>query len=167
MKTILATLAPALLLLSSLAAAETPAPGLSKADADLLDLRRAVWVAWFAGDVKTLQRLLPADGVYVSPGSHPWETTASTIANAQQFRDGGGKLVRLEFPKNEIRRYGDLALIHTTYVYELESGGKRHAETGKAIEVFVRKDGVWIHPSWWLVRDEVPAKADRSTDPKE
>lgn len=140
-----------------LPAADAPAPAVEKAtspeDADLLAARRAVWVAWFGGDRKALERALPADALYIGPGARPWVTTAQTLDSSQGFAKDGGKLVRLEFPRTEIRRYGDTAILYTTYVYEIESKGEKSVEEGKGVEVFVKKDGRWIHPTWMLAKE--------------
>jgi ketosteroid isomerase-like protein len=121
-------------------------------DDELLALRRSVWAAWFENDVKTLERLLPAEALYVSTDTTPFETRAETLAGSRKFRESGGKLLRLEFPKNEIRRFGDLVLIYSTYVFEIDENGKRTTEEGKGVEVFLKKDGRWIHPAWCLAR---------------
>lgn len=122
-------------------------------DAALLATRKSVWVAWFAHDRPTLERLLPADGLFVGGDSQPWVTKDVTLESSRKFREGGGKLTKLEFPKSEIRRYGDLALVTSTYAFEVEQNGKRSAEAGRVVEVFLWKDGRWVHPSWCLVKN--------------
>ena len=42
-----------------------------------------------------------------------------------RFAASGAKLVRLEFPKTEMQVYGNTIIIYTTYLYEIEAGGKR------------------------------------------
>ncbi len=121
------------------------------ADRKLLELRRSVWIAWFEGDSKALERLLPADGLYVSPGTAPWETRSATMERASKFRKDGGKLVSLEFPKNEIRHYGSTALIFSTFVMAIESEGKTSRSEGTVLEVFVREGSSYRHPSWCIV----------------
>jgi hypothetical protein len=47
--------------------------------------------------------------------------------------------------------YGNTAIIYTTYLYELENAqGKRHISTGRATEIFVYRQGVWVNPGWHM-----------------
>jgi hypothetical protein len=126
------------------------APAAETSDSELLALRKSVWVAWFAYDRPALEAVLPENALYMSNETSPWHTRAETLDAAKRFHDSGGKLLRLDFPKTEIRRYGDLVLMYTTYVFEAESGGKKIGEEGKGVEVFVKKDGRWLHPAWCI-----------------
>ena len=56
--------------------------------------------------------------------------------------------MRLEFPRNEIQRFGDVAIIYTQYELETEVGGKRSVSAGRATEIFVRRNGEWTNPGW-------------------
>src|SRR5262249_62112935 len=76
---------------------------------DLLETREAVWRAWFANDQKTLQQLVPADTIAINSGEENWEYQPEILQSAADFQSHGGKLIRLEFPRTEIRRYGDVA----------------------------------------------------------
>jgi len=138
-----------------LAAAGAPPAG----DAELLAVRRSAWDAWFSGDAKTLETLLPANALVVSPSDATWKTRAETVADSKQFHADGGKLVSLDFPRTDVRHYGATALVFSTYRLELESGGKRSVQEGKCTEVFVKEGGRWLHPSWTLVRS-APAKPE-------
>lgn len=138
----------ALLLTTTSSRAAEPAA----ADRELLEVRRSAWVAWFGGDRKTLEALLPVDALVVSSDSPTWTSRAETAAQSEKFHAGGGKLVKLDFPTTEVRHYGDSALVFSTYRFEVESEGKTSSQEGKAIEVFVREGGRWIHPTWTLIR---------------
>jgi hypothetical protein len=47
--------------------------------------------------------------------------------------------------------YGPTAIIYTTYLYELENAqGQRSTSTGKAAEIFVRRNGAWVNPGWLM-----------------
>ena len=70
------------------------------------------------------------------------------LRTAAEFQAGGGKLLRLEFPRTEIQRFGDVAIIWTSYVVETEENGKRSVSSGRATEIFVRRDGDWVNPGW-------------------
>ena len=74
----------------------------------------------------------------------------AALEGSAQFHAGGGKLVRLEFPKTEMPAYGDTAILYSDYVYEIEQGGKRSESSGHATEVFVNRDGVWVNPGWHM-----------------
>jgi hypothetical protein len=132
-------------LLASLAAtgvASTPE------EQDLLETREAVWRAWFANDQKTLQQLVPADTIAINSGEENWEYQPEILQSAADFQSHGGKLIRLEFPRTEIRRYGDVAILYSHYVYETDVNGKRAVKSGRATEIFVRHDGKWTNPGW-------------------
>jgi hypothetical protein len=43
-----------------------------------------------------------------------------------------------------------VAVVYSTYVYEIEQGGKPYTNSGRATEVFVYHNGAWVNPSWHL-----------------
>lgn len=117
----------------------------------LLEAREALWRAWFSNDQQKLAEMLPDDTLAINSGDGPWEDRAAILEGAKQFAAGGGKLVRLEFPRTEIRMYGFTAIIYTTYVLETESAsGEKQASSGRATEVFVFRDGKWVNPGWHM-----------------
>lgn len=117
----------------------------------LLAFRDSVWRAWFAGDTAFLKRALPADFLSIPFGDDTaWANRDQTVAGSAGYASSGGKLTRLEFPRTEVQISGNTAIILTTYRMELENGGKRSNFAGRATEIFVRKDGQWLHPSWHL-----------------
>ena len=69
---------------------------------------------------------------------------------AARFARSGGKLVKLEFPKTEIQVYGYTAVVYSDYLYELESGGQRHQQSGRVTEIFVLRKGQWVNPGWHM-----------------
>jgi len=104
-----------------------------QAKEQLLSAREAVWRAWFTNDQAQLTR------------------QAQILEDAQRAARAGNKLVRLEFPKTEIQVYGTTAIIYTTYLFELETPqGQRQTSTGKATEIFVRRNGGWVNPGWHM-----------------
>ena len=115
----------------------------------LLEAREAVWRAYFAGNRAALEKLLPEELLTVEAGGQ-WGNRQAVLESSAQFAAGGGKLVRLEFPKTEIQAYGYVAIVYSTYVYEIEQGGKPFTNTGRATEVFVYRNGAWVNPSWHL-----------------
>ena len=60
----------------------------------------------------------------------------------------GGKLIRLEFPRTEIQRFGDVAITYSQYLYETEVDGKRSLTSGRVTEIFVLRRGKWTNPGW-------------------
>lgn len=116
----------------------------------LLEAREAVWRAFFTGDRTTLEKLLPEELITIDPSRGEWGNRAGALEGSQGFAASGGKLVRLEFPKTEIQTYGSTAIVYSTYLYEIERDGKRSTNSGRATEVFVNRDGVWVNPGWHL-----------------
>jgi hypothetical protein len=116
--------------------------------ADLLNVRESVWRAWFANDTKALEQLVPADTIVISSGEEKWKNQADILQSAGQFQASGGKLLRLEFPRTEIQRFGDVAVTYSQYVYETEVGTKRSQTSGRVTEIFVLRNGKWTNPGW-------------------
>jgi len=143
------SIAAAITLLLSLSLHATP----QNNDA-LLQSREAVWRAWFAGDTKTLEQLVPPDTIVVGEGEGGFETQADILADSKKFHDEGGKLIRLEFPITKVQRFGDVAILYSRYVYEIESGGKRSVHPGHSTETFVLRDGRWVNPGWQTAADK-------------
>jgi Domain of unknown function (DUF4440) len=114
----------------------------------ILQAREAVWRAWFAGDIPTLQRLVPAETIVISGGEEAWKHQAEVLQSSTAFHASGGKLLKLEFPHTEVQRFGDVAVTWSTYRLEMEVQGKRSVDTGRATEIFVLRDGHWVNPGW-------------------
>ena len=114
----------------------------------LLTVREAVWRSWFANDVSTLGKLVPPGTIVISAGEPQWKHQDEVLQSAVQFQADGGKLVRLEFPRTEIQRFGDVAILYSAYIVETEMKGKRSVSSGRATEVFVLQDGQWTNPGW-------------------
>ena len=116
----------------------------------LLDAREAVWRAYFAGDRATLEKLIPEETVTIEANTDTWSNRQIILDGSAQFAKGGGKLVKLEFPKTEIQVYGYTAVVYSTYAYELETGGQRVNQSGRVTEVFVLRKGQWVNPGWHM-----------------
>jgi ketosteroid isomerase-like protein len=115
---------------------------------EILKAREAVWRAWFANDIKALQIMVPPDTIVISAGEDQWKTQAEVFQSAADFQKEGGKLVRLEFPRTEIQRFGNVVIIWSKYLVETETKGKRSLTSGRVTEVFVRRHGQWTNPGW-------------------
>lgn len=116
----------------------------------LFNARESVWRAYFAGDRTKLEKLLPEELIAIDPGGGNWGNRQGILDASAHFGASGAKLVRLEFPKNEVQVYGNTAIIYSNYTYEIESGGKRSIQSGRVTEVFVRRNGQWVNPSWHM-----------------
>jgi hypothetical protein len=122
----------------------------SDARTALLEARESVWRAFFSNDRAALERLLPAETVVMDAGSPGSGNRQSVLESAAWFAKSGAKLVRLEFPSTEIQYYGSVAIIYSTYLYELEQQGKRTSFAGRVTEVFVFRKGEWVNPGWHM-----------------
>jgi hypothetical protein len=116
----------------------------------LLDAREAVWRAYFANDQPALEKLIPAETIAVNAGDNNWEDRKAIFEGSAQFAKNGGKLVKLEFPRTVIQVFGYTAVVYSDYAYELEIGGQRIQQSGRATEVFVLRNGEWVNPGWHL-----------------
>ena len=116
----------------------------------LLDAREAVWRAYFANDRATLEKLIPEETIAIEAGDNNWSTRQTILDGSAQFVKGGGKLIKLEFPKTEIQFYGLTAVVYSNYSYELETAGQRINQAGRVTEVFVLRKGQWVNPGWHM-----------------
>jgi ketosteroid isomerase-like protein len=117
-------------------------------DAELLHAREAVWRAWFAGDTKVLEELVPPETIVMSGGEKEWKHQADIIRSSSEFHNKGGKLIHLAFPRTEVQHFGDVAIIWSSYTLETEMDGKRSVGSSRVTEVFVRRQGHWTNPGW-------------------
>jgi hypothetical protein len=116
--------------------------------AAILSAREAIWQAFFANDSLKLERLLPSA---VSAGSNAsWQNRTAVLEASRKFARSGGKLVTLKFEGTNVSVSGDLAVVTSTYTLEARSGDVTTKSTGKATEIFVRQDGRWVNPFWYL-----------------
>lgn len=137
------------IVITMLSVVSAPAFAANGADnTDLLKTREAVWRAWFANDVKALDQLLPADTITISSGEEQWKNKTQVLQEAAQFHHDGGRLVSLEFPRTEIQRYGNVAVIYSKYQYAIEVGGKPSNASGRVTEIFIFRHGRWLNSGW-------------------
>ena len=136
----------ALVLAASIALSAAPAA--PPDDAALFKVRETVWRAWFDGDIKTLEQLVPPDTLVISASEKHWKHQSDILSSATEFHTGGGKLLRLEFPRTEVQHFGDVAIIWSKYLLEIEENGKRSVSSGRVNEIFVFRDGHWTNPGW-------------------
>jgi hypothetical protein len=129
------------------------APGSSTAIDDVtrtqvLATRDAIWRAWFANDTVALARLLPRSTTAGEGGG--WETRDDIMEGSRRSASSGRRLVAIRFDDTRLHAQGNVVVVFSNYTMELEDKGRRSTVTGSASEVFVRTDGVWQNPFWYL-----------------
>lgn len=136
----------------------TPSPGLMSTDAAahdplwrdaLLAAREAVWRDFF-GAPDALAAVLTEDFIAINSGG-PWWNRTETIAASRETRAAGSVLTELVFPETRIQRYGDVAIIYTTYRFTVRRGNADPTTAaGRATEMFRLDGGRWLHTGWHL-----------------
>jgi hypothetical protein len=127
-----------------------PAPD-AATQRELLALRESAWRTWFSNDQAGFRRIVPDELVGLSWSGGPWEDRAQTMAQMQEFAKSGMTLKSLEFPRNVFQHYDDVVILYSTFRLVLTSPAGQLDETaGRATEIFVRRQGRWIHTGWHL-----------------
>jgi len=119
----------------------------------LLAAREAVWRAWFANDVAVLRDLVPEESIAIDPGVPSWADRDEILRRSAEFANGGGELIRLEFPETKMQVYGDVVILYTKFIFEAQRDGVRNVTTGRGTEVFVKRAGKWLNSGWHLERE--------------
>ena len=114
----------------------------------VLAARDAIWRAWFAHDTAALGRLLPRSTTAGETGG--WESREEIVAGSLASATSGRRLVGIRFDDTRMHANGNVVVVFSSYTMELEHEGRRNTVTGSASEVFVRTDGVWQNPFWYL-----------------
>jgi ketosteroid isomerase-like protein len=128
--------------------ASTSNPVSADKRAELLKAREAVWRAWFANDEAALEKVLPDDTIAINNGEEKWETRADVLKSAADSVAAGTRLVRLEFPRTEIQRFGDVAILYSLFTTDTETNGQHTITSGRSTEVFLFRDGRWLNTGW-------------------
>ncbi|HEX9892487.1 MAG TPA: hypothetical protein VGA78_01130 [Gemmatimonadales bacterium] len=123
--------------------------------------REKVWRDYFANG-PDLAKTLPPGFLGIGAGDTAWADRASTLAGAKASAGRGTRLVALRFPRNRVERHGDVAIIHSRYEAELETGAGRNTLRGNITEVFLWTGTGWTHPSWHMDYDRPAASATAS-----
>ena len=118
-------------------------------DAALMKVQREIWEVWFAGDTARVRALTPGL-VAISPGGGTWSDQETVVRGSAQFHARGGQLIQLEFPQMKVQRFGDVAIVYTTYLYVTVVGTDTSRQAGRASEVFVKRNGKWVNPGWHM-----------------
>lgn len=137
-------------LLVLLAMLSIPLRGAEPIDPDVLAVREAAWRAWFAGDEAALRSMLPEDFLAIGWRGAEISDRSQTIASSRAFKESGGRLVSLAFPETRAQRFGDTVVFYGSYEVTIATGTGEQKVAGRLTEVFVKRDGRWLHPGWHL-----------------
>ena len=127
----------------------------SAAQREILALREQAWRTWFANDRAGFERVVPAELIALGWDGGAWGDREQALADMASFTTSGMTLTSLEFPRNVFQQYGDAVILYTRFRLVLtDRDGAAHEIAGRGTEIFVRRDGRWIHTGWHL--DQVP-----------
>ncbi len=135
-------------LLLLLAISSVPMFAVEPIDPDILAVREAAWRAWFGGDEATLRSILPEDFLSIGWGGTEISNRDQAIASSLEFKKSGGRLVSLSFPETRAQRAGDTVVFYGTFEVTFAHGTAETKIRGALTEVFVKRDGRWLHPGW-------------------
>jgi len=136
--------------LVALAVLSVPLQAAEPIDPDVLAVREAAWRAWFGGDEKALRAMLPDEFLAIGADRGEIENREKTLAASRAFNEAGGKLTSLSFPETHAQRFGDTVVLYGSYDATFVIGGKETKMRGRLTEVFIKRDGRWLHPGWHL-----------------
>jgi Domain of unknown function (DUF4440) len=119
--------------------------------AEVLKLREAAWRTWFNNDQTGFQRVVPDELVAMGWAGGSWDDRAQTLRQMAEFSGSGQTIRSLEFPRNVFQQYGDVVILYTRFRLVLaDPAGKAEEIAGRGTEVFVRRNGRWVHTGWHL-----------------
>jgi hypothetical protein len=81
------------------------------------------------------------------------EVLVAREAAWRAFCDGAVKAlsdVRMMFPETQAQRFGDVVVLYGRFEVVFQSGGADRTRRGRLTEIFVRRDGKWLHLGWHL-----------------
>jgi len=141
-----------LLALCGPASAERFGPGPDAAiQAEILALRERAWRTWFSNDQAGFQHVVPDELVAIGWNGGPWDDREGAMRRMAEFAKGGRTIATLEFPRNVFQQYGDVVILYTQFRLVLRApDGALSKTAGRGTEIFVRRDGKWIHTGWHL-----------------
>ncbi|MEO7996654.1 MAG: nuclear transport factor 2 family protein [Gemmatimonadaceae bacterium] len=123
----------------------------AKTRAELLSARELAWRAWFTNDRAAFTRIVPDELLAIGWDGGEWADRTQSMANMQKFAASGQTLTALEFPRTEFQRYGDVVIMYSTFRIAMKGKDDNVVETvGRGTEVFVLRNGRWVHTSWHL-----------------
>jgi hypothetical protein len=118
---------------------------------EILRVREAAWRTWFSNDREGFQRVVPQELVGMAWSGGAWEDRATTLISMAEYAKAGERLQTLEFPRNVFQQYGDVVILYSNFrVVVVDRAGKSSETKGRGSEIFVRREGKWIHTGWHL-----------------
>ncbi len=120
-----------------------------RSDPDLMRVQREVWEVWYGGDTARLRQLTPGL-VALGDGGDSFSDQEAAVHGSARFHASGGRLLELSFPQMRVQRFGDVAVVYSTFHSVALVQGDTQRRTGRATEVFVRQNGKWVNPGWHL-----------------
>jgi Domain of unknown function (DUF4440) len=113
---------------------------------ELLAARERAWrfVLSFQNDPAAVERIYASEFIAVEAASETLEDRFGLTFVAESMRQRGDQLLRLKFPRTDIRLYGDTAILYYTYIMERRLGGEKVIDSGRGTEIFVRRNDRWL-----------------------
>lgn len=119
--------------------------------AEILALRERAWRTWFSNDRAGFQRVVPDELVAIGWNGGAWDDREGTMRRMADFARDGQAISSLEFPRNVFQQYGDVVILYTRFHLVLRGAdGALSETTGRGTEIFVRREGKWVHTGWHL-----------------
>jgi hypothetical protein len=132
------------------ASGEAASQTLAGIDPALAKVQREVWDVWFAGDTVRLKEIIPPDLVVINSGGGNFSSFRDEVASSANFSRSGGRLLELTFPEMRVQQFGDVVVVYTQYRLAFVMGSDTTRQSGRATEVFVKRDGKWVNPAWHM-----------------
>ncbi|MGE5926503.1 MAG: DUF4440 domain-containing protein [Gemmatimonadota bacterium] len=152
MRTAVASLAVALVLSAAPLSSQEYGPAPDAATRrEILGIREQAWRTWFANDRAGFERVVPDELIALGWDGGPWGDRKQTLGDMTDFATSEMRLTTLEFPQNVFQQYGDAVILYTRFRLVLtDKDGAAHETSGRGTEIFVRRNGRWIHTGWHL-----------------
>lgn len=80
----------------------------------------------------------------------PFSSFRDEVAASASFKKNSGRLVDLSFPEMRVQQFGDVVVVYTQYRLAFVMGADTTRQSGRATEVFVKRDGKWVNPAWHM-----------------
>lgn len=123
---------------------------LASIDPALAKVQREIWDVWFAGDTDRLKEIIPQDLVVMNSGGGGFSGFRDEVDASASFEKAGGRLIDLTFPEMRAQQFGDVVVVYTQYRLAYVMGTDTTRQSGRATEVFVKRDGRWVNPAWHM-----------------